>query len=162
MARALASLLGLPHVELDTLFRGAGWVPRPEFAADVAAMVAGGRWVTEYQYAAVQPSLLRRAEVVVWLDHPFPVVAARLLRRSLLRALSRQRFHNGNIERPSSWVRASHPLRVVFSREFAAIRHRNDHQFAVAARRGTVVVRLRGARRADRWLTAERRRRSAA
>lgn len=75
MARALAERRGLPYTEIDALVHGTGWVPRPEFEADVETMLATGRWVTEYQYPAVKPRLLAAAEVVVWLDHPFPVVA---------------------------------------------------------------------------------------
>src|SRR3712207_5528175 len=119
MAGALADRLGLPHTEMDALWHGPGWVPRPQFRADVAAMLATGTWVTEYQYRAVKSHLLATAEAVVWLDHPFPLVAARLLRRSVLRALNRRPLYNGNVEQPRMWLRASHPLRVVLSHRFA-------------------------------------------
>ena len=152
LAGALADRPGLPHTEMDALWHGPGWAPRPEFAADVAAMLGTGRWLTEYQYRSVKDDLLAAAEAVVWLDHPFPLVARRLLRRSIARAVTRRPFHNGNVEDPRMWVRASHPLRIVLSREFRAKRRRTHAELAEAARRGVVVLRLRGPRQARRWL----------
>ena len=128
--------------------------PRPEFADDVAAMLATRRWVTEYQYRPVKAALLDRAEAVVWLDHPFLLVACRLLRRSVLRVVTRRVLCNGNREQVSTWLRPSHPLRIVFSREFAAKRRRTEQELAEAAARGVTVVRLCGARQAARWLAA--------
>ncbi|CAA9258796.1 MAG: hypothetical protein AVDCRST_MAG57-2514 [uncultured Blastococcus sp.] len=157
LARALAVALDVQHVELDALFHGPGWVPRPQFADDVAAMLAGGRWVTEYQYPEVQTLLLSQAQAVVWLDHTFPLVATRLLRRSVLRAVTRRPLYNGNVERAATWVRASHPLRVVLSRQFLATRRRNELAFAAAATQGVLVIRLRGARAARQWLAEQAR-----
>ena len=153
MADALAERLGLPHTEIDSLWHGPGWVPRQEFAADVAAMLATGGWVTEYQYGTVKADLLAAAQAVVWLDHPFPLVAWRLLRRSVSRAVTRRPLYNGNVEDPRTWARASHPLRVVLSRQFWANRRRTGAELAEAAAGGVVVVRLRGARQARRWLS---------
>ena len=152
MAQALAERLGLPHTEMDGLFHGPGWVPRREFRDDVTAMLARGRWVTEYQYRPVKADLLAAAQAVVWLDHSFPLVAWRLLRRSAVRALTRRPLYNGNVEQVRAWLRASHPLRIVLSREFWAKRRRTEAELAEAAARGVVVVRLRGARKAKRWL----------
>jgi adenylate kinase family enzyme len=158
MAGQLAERLDLPHTELDSLWHGPGWVPRPEFTSDVQGMLASGRWVTEYQYRPVKDLLLAQAEVVVWLDHPFALVAARLLRRSLVRAVTRRAYWNGNRESLAMWLRPSHPLRIVLSREFWAKRRRTEVEFAEAEARGVVVVRLRGARAADRWLASQARR----
>jgi hypothetical protein len=55
------------------------------------------------------------------------------------------------------WLHASHPLRIVLSREFWAKRRRTEAELAGAAARGAVVIRLRGSRAADRWLAAQRR-----
>jgi adenylate kinase family enzyme len=154
MARALADRLGVPQTEMDALWHGPGWVPRPEFADDVAALLRRDRWVTEYQYRSVKARLLAEAQAVVWLDHPFPLVAVRLLRRSIGRAVSRRPLYNGNVEQPRMWVRPSHPLRVVLSSEFWAARRRTEAELAEAAGRGVVVVRLRGARQERRWLAA--------
>jgi adenylate kinase family enzyme len=155
MAAALAERLDLPHTELDGLWHGPGWVPRPEFTADVEAMLAAGRWVTEYQYRPVKARLLGEAQAVVWLDHPFPLVVVRLARRTAVRAVTRRAYWNGNRESVAMWLRASHPLRIVLSREFWAKRRRTEAEFAEAAGRGVVVVRLRGARRTRRWLARQ-------
>ena len=156
MACALAARLGLPHTEMDALWHGPGWVPRPEFAADVAEMLATGRWVTEYQYRPVKADLMGAAQAVVWLDHPFLLVAVRLLRRSVDRAVTRRPFYNGNVEQPLMWARASHPLRVVFSRQFWAERRRTEDELAeAAAARGIIVVRLGGSRQARAWLATQ-------
>jgi hypothetical protein len=149
-------VLGLPFTEIDALQHGPGWAPRPEFEADVEGMLATGHWVTEYQYPVVKPRLLAAAEAVVWLDHPFPLVALPIVRRSVLRAVTRRPFYDGNVEQFAAWARASHSLRVVLSREFVRQRRQTGRGLAAAADRGIVVVRLRGSRQAQRWLEAQR------
>jgi adenylate kinase family enzyme len=39
LARRIAAVLEIPHIEIDALYHGAGWTPRASFAADVAALV---------------------------------------------------------------------------------------------------------------------------
>ena len=47
--RAIAASTAVPHIEIDALFHGEGWVVRPDFVADVAALSATAAWVTEWQ-----------------------------------------------------------------------------------------------------------------
>jgi adenylate kinase family enzyme len=41
LARAVAGILGCPHVELDALYHGPGWTQRAEFVAEVDLFSAG-------------------------------------------------------------------------------------------------------------------------
>jgi len=149
LARALARRRQLPYTELDALFHGAGWVPRPEFLADVRAVVAGDRWVTEWQYGQARPLLLARADTLVWLDYPRRTVMHRVLRRSLRRALLREPIFNGNTEGLRDWLDPEHPVRwawsthsLLRSRVLAALEQRPD----------LTLVRLTSPARARRWL----------
>ncbi|WP_144764296.1 AAA family ATPase [Curtobacterium sp. 9128] len=99
-ARRISSALGILHTEIDSLFHGPGWVPRPTFDADVEAFTAGHAWVTEWQYHRVQQLLASRADTLVWLDLPVPVALWRLVRRTIRRRLRRTELWNGNIEPP--------------------------------------------------------------
>ncbi|MGO4256238.1 AAA family ATPase [Marmoricola sp. RAF53] len=120
LAAALAVDLDLPHTEIDALFHGPGWVPRPEFLDDVAELAASPAWITEWQYSAAQPVLLPRCDLMVWLDTPRPVAMWRVIRRTVRRRLRREILWNGNIEGPLRevftdpehiirWAWSSHP-----------------------------------------------------
>src|SRR5215211_6534429 len=74
LAGIVAGTLALPRIELDALHHGPGWTIRPAFEADVERFSSGPAWVTEFQYAAVRDLLLERADLLVWLDLPRPVV----------------------------------------------------------------------------------------
>ena len=74
-------------MELDALHHGPGWTKRPEFEDDVHRVVAGDRWVSEWQYPAMRDALLVRADLLVWLDLPRRVVMARVVRRTLRRRI---------------------------------------------------------------------------
>jgi adenylate kinase family enzyme len=100
LASALGTRLGIPHTEIDALYHGPGWVPRPEFAADVAALAATEEWITEWQYSPVRPLLLARADLLVWLDLPRWRVMRQHVRRTLRRRLRRVELWNGNVEPP--------------------------------------------------------------
>ena len=106
LARRIAGLWDLRHVEIDGLFHGENWTPRPSFLDDVRAFASEDRWVTEWQYTSkgTDEILAPRAQLVIWLDYPYPLVRRRLLLRTLKRRLLRTRLWNGNVE-PALWER---------------------------------------------------------
>src|SRR5690348_2113375 len=52
LARHLARLLGVPHIELDGIVHGPNWVDLPdeEFHARTAAALSDGGWVVDGNY----------------------------------------------------------------------------------------------------------------
>jgi len=106
LAAALAARLGLPYVELDAIFHLPGWVelPRDEFRARVEALAAREGWVIDGNYTAVRDLVWARADTVVWLDLPRPLVMRRVVGRTLRRTVLRQELWNGNREPTSNWL----------------------------------------------------------
>jgi adenylate kinase family enzyme len=151
VARALSDRLQIPRVDIDGLYHGPGWVPRPEFDADVAAFVATDAWVTEWQYSAARPLLLARADLLVWLDLTRPQVLAQLVPRTLRRRLRRVELWNGNVE-PPLWTiltERDHILRWAWrTHPKTAARVRT----VLASPDPPVVVRLRSRREVNAWL----------
>lgn len=150
-AGRVGSVLGLPHTEIDSLFHGPNWTPRPEFRADVDALIAGEKWVTEWQYGAVRPLLASRADTLVWLDVPFRTALTRLVRRTLRRRLGREVLWNGNVEPPlhTFFTDRDHVVRYM-------IRNRRTLTELVPAAAAEhphlAVVRVTTAADADGWL----------
>jgi adenylate kinase family enzyme len=151
LAAALAVRLGLPHVDIDGRYHGPGWVPRPEFVADVAALAAREQWVTEWQYSAVRPLLLARADMLVWLDLSRLRVMAQIVPRTLRRRLGRIELWNGNVEPPLwtvfterdnilRWAWRTHPKTAA------------RVQAVLATPDAPMVVRLRTRREVRSWL----------
>ncbi|MQW76596.1 AAA family ATPase [Nocardioides sp. dk4132] len=150
----LATVLGVPHVELDALHHGPAWTPRPEFLADVDRLTATGGWVAEWQYAAARPLLAARADVLVWLDLPFPLTLARLVRRTVRRRVRREVLWNGNVEPPlrTIWTDPEHVVRYMVTHR------RKFHELvpaALAAHPQLRLVRLRSPREVESWLAAD-------
>lgn len=150
LAAAIGTALGLPHVEIDGLYHGPGWQPRAEFEADVLRFSAEPAWVTEWQYTVVRPLLADRADLLVWLDLPRPVVMYRVTRRTLARRVRRTELWNGNVE-PPLWTvlrDRDHLVRWTwrtYGRTGAHVRE------LLVRRPGRVVVRLRSAGEVARW-----------
>jgi adenylate kinase family enzyme len=100
LASRLASLLTVPHIELDGLYNLADWntMPDEDFMVAVAAVVARDHWVIDGNYSRVRDVIWPRADAVVVLDYDRWRVMLRLLRRSLRRVLRREELWNGNRE----------------------------------------------------------------
>jgi adenylate kinase family enzyme len=101
LARALATQLGVPHVELDAIFHQPRWRPLPatEFQTHVEAATASGGWVVDGNYSTVRDLVWARADTVVWLDVPRHAVMRQIIWRTLRRAALRAELWNGNQER---------------------------------------------------------------
>jgi adenylate kinase family enzyme len=99
-AAALAGLLGVPWLELDSVYHQAGWTPLPvsEFRGRVAALTSGPCWVIDGNYSAVRDLVWARADTVIWLDLPKRTVMRRIVFRTLLRVAGRVELWNGNRE----------------------------------------------------------------
>lgn len=149
VARALEARLGLPRHELDALHHGPGWVKRAEFEADVAAFADEPRWVTEDQYTGLLGDhLWQRADTVVWLDLPRATVMRQVVRRTLVRAVTRAELWNGNRESVRDWLDPGHPVRWAW-KQHAGYRERVAE--FIAAHPRVRVVRLASARAARSW-----------
>ena len=103
----LAASLGAPYVELDSIFHQPGWteLATEDFRSHVADVVAGDAWVIDGNYTAVRDLVWHRADTVIWLDLPRPLVMRRVVFRTLRRALTRQELWNGNREPLTNFYR---------------------------------------------------------
>ena len=122
LARAIAARLGLPHIELDAINWQPGWRDLDrrdpdEFVRRVRAAIQADTWVLDGGYNSIRDVLYRRATHLVWLDYERSVIMARVIRRSLLRAILRNELWagTGNRERWRHLLRPSHPIRWAWS-----------------------------------------------
>jgi len=102
VASRLADALGIPRLELDSVFHQPGWQPldTETFREKVAAFTTGPRWVVDGNYSAVRDIIWDRADTVVWVDPPRYRVMRQLTWRTLRRMATRAELWNGNRE---SW-----------------------------------------------------------
>ncbi|MEE7545900.1 AAA family ATPase [Xanthomonas sp. Kuri4-1] len=155
LARRIDALWGLPHIEIDELFHGPNWTPRPQFLDDVRAFAAEDRWITEWQYAGKGTSRILgpRAQLVIWLDYPYRVVRGRLLRRTLMRRLLRTKLWNGNVEKPL-WQRlGKSPETNILFWQTHTLHKWGERMPQIAVEfPHLAIVRLRTPRETERWL----------
>lgn len=154
VAAALARRLGVAHVELDARFHQPGWVPLPaeEFRRQVQAVAAGDGWVIDGNYSTVQDLVWARADTVVWLDPPRPLVMGRVAGRTLRRLVFRQELWNGNRERWADAISVD-PQRSIIA--WAWTQHpeyRARYEAAMAEPGHLRFVRLRTRRQIDEFL----------
>jgi len=98
LARRLAGTLGSEHVELDSVYWGPEWTPRPDFVQTVLAIAERPCWVIDGNYSAVRDIIWRRSTAIVWLDYSFGRVLSQALRRTARRIITRERLYAGNRE----------------------------------------------------------------
>lgn len=100
LARELAASLGVPHLELDSVFHQPGWkaLPEEEFQRLVTARTSQDGWVIDGNYSVVQTIVWANADTVVWLDLAKRVVMRQVVWRTVCRAVTRRELWNGNRE----------------------------------------------------------------
>lgn len=122
LARRIGAALDLPVVELDAinwrpLWRGLHADDPALFRRLVGEALSGESWITDGNYSDVRPIILARATDFVWLDYARAVVMARVVRRSLARAIGGREVWpgTGNVERFGMWLDPEHPIRWAWS-----------------------------------------------
>jgi adenylate kinase family enzyme len=158
MAQSLAARLGLPHLELDAVAQQANWtmLDDAEFRRRVGHFIAGPRWVTDGNYtkAGVLDLVWSRAETVIWLDLPRPLIMSRVIRRSFRRLLTREELWNGNREQLRNLV-SSDPNRNVILWAWSNdphVRQKYERRQEDPAWAHLEFIRLRSRAEARKWL----------
>ena len=85
---------------MDALNWGPNWTPAPVevFRDSVQKALSSDAWICEGNYRAVHDLIWPRADELVWLDYPYPVVLRRLLGRTWRRTRNREILWAGNRE----------------------------------------------------------------
>lgn len=150
LAATVAHELGSRHIELDALHHGPHWSVRPTFQDDVEHAISDERWTCCGNYAQVQPQILARATLVVWLDYPRAVSTWRVVSRTVRRRVTRQELWNGNRESLRNAFFA--PDGVVRWSWTSSPHNRERYGRLFAEPRPFVTLRLTHPRDTDRWL----------
>jgi adenylate kinase family enzyme len=111
LAAELARTAGLRHVEIDALHHGPNWESCGSnvLRERVLAATEGDGWVADSTYHTMLGTFVPdRADLLVWLDLPVPLVMWRLLRRTHVRNRDKTELWNGNVE--PGWRTSTHYL----------------------------------------------------
>jgi energy-coupling factor transporter ATP-binding protein EcfA2 len=156
LARELAGALGMPHVELDSLYFGPDFstAPLPLLRERTSAAIAGDRWVTDGNKRAVRDLVWPRADTIVWLDYPFYVSLWRLAKRARRRtsALSAQAAESGRRSGLPKQMLAAAKGVLTALRSHRGQRREYPRMFAQPENRHLAVARLRSPRATRQWL----------
>lgn len=157
LARRLAAVLGVPCLELDSVFHQPGWVPLPEkeFQELVRSRASTDGWVIDGNYSAVRSIVWAAADTVVWLDPPLRTVMRRVIWRTVRRAATRKELWNGNREPISNFFRWDPEQSIISWAWHSHDKYRARYAAAAAdpANAHLTFIRLVSRRDVDRFLT---------
>lgn len=124
LAKTLAQIRDLPHIELDALHWGSNWVPTPtsELRHTIKKEVAKEHWVIDGNYTKLREIIWPRVDTYVWLDYNLAVVLWRWLKRTSRRVFGRERLWNDNRETLKGAVFSSDSLLFWILKRFASRR----------------------------------------
>jgi adenylate kinase family enzyme len=156
LARRIAAMLALPHIELDAINWQPGWRDLTrhdpeEFLRRVDEAIEAEAWVVDGNYGPVRDRVWRRATHLLWLDYERSLVMARVIFRTLFRLVVRTELWAGNHERWRHLLRPSHPIRWAWS-TWERRRRETAERLAQSECAHLVVARLRRPREVQRAL----------
>ena len=101
LAGELSRRLHIPHIELDALFWEPDWKEsdREITRARVREIARSDAWIVDGNYSFLRDILWPRAEALVWLDYPLPLIFWRLWWRTWKRVLKKELLWGMNTER---------------------------------------------------------------
>jgi adenylate kinase family enzyme len=153
-AARLARVLVIPHVELDALHWQPNWVEmeREAFRELVTRALAGPAWVTDGNYRKARDIIWARANTLVWLDYPLPVILWQLTWRTLKRVVTREELWNGNRETFREQFLSKESLFLWAIQTYPRLRKTYPQFLASPEYAHLQVIRLSSRRETARWL----------
>ena len=101
LAKQLCKKLNYKYIWLDELHWAPNWVERPDdkFRELLKAELLGEQtWVADGNYSVIRDILWPKADTIIWLNYGFAFTLWRSVKRSFLRALTKEKQFSGNVE----------------------------------------------------------------
>ncbi len=97
-ARELAHLLQFDYVEMDELYWKDNWVESndEELTLAIEKALNKEKWVLDGNYNRMQSIKWKKIDTLIWLDYPFYIVFFRVVKRALIRSVTRKKLWNTN------------------------------------------------------------------
>ena len=154
LAARLAQRLGVQHIELDALNWQPNWTQTPldEFRVRVADALSTDTWVLDGNYSKSRDIVWPRADTIIWLDYPLPVIMARLFKRTLRRVVTREELWNGNRETLRGTLLSRDSLLLWALKTYRRRRRETPMWLARPEYQHLALIHLTSPRMADRWL----------
>lgn len=161
LAEALAQLWNIPHIDLDSYRFLANWATRPpeDSRVLVDAATQPEAWVCCGNYGSMRDITWSRADTIVYLDYPMPLILWRLTRRSITRAITRENLWNSG-SRENFFQHLQWNERSLYYWAFKTHNRRKTEIPATLTKPEYThlrMVHLTGPRITDRWLADVRR-----
>ncbi len=101
VAREIARILDVKHVEFDSFRHGPNWTETPDdvFREQLSEALQGDTWVADGNYGVTREVVWPKATTVIWLDYSLHIVMWRLFWRTMRRGILRTELWNGNREK---------------------------------------------------------------
>lgn len=102
LGQAIATHRNVPHIDIDDIHHMPGWVARPKerirqiIEDRMDAATAG--WMYNGNHRPVRGFIMARADTVIIIDLPWPIMLARYFKRSLKRCRTHEEITGGNFE----------------------------------------------------------------
>ena len=99
-SKQIAQKLNIPHIELDGLFWKENWTPSSDqkFFTNIEKAINSENWILDGNYDRTQHIKWDKVDQIIFLDMPFYLVLFRIIKRSLIRSLTRKKLWAGNQE----------------------------------------------------------------
>lgn len=154
-AGRIGDALGIPVLELDSIHWGPNWTStdRDTIRERVREFISADVWVVDGNYRGMAQDLVwDAADTIVWLDLPFRIAAAQLLRRTLSRVVHRERLWAGNRESLYKALLSPDSILWWLIKTHRKNRSRYLHDMGTGAYPHVQWIRLCSRREIDTWL----------
>ena len=96
-AKQLTGALRIPYLEMDRLYWKPNWQePKDEaFFSLLEQALSGDAWVLDGNYTRTTHIKWQRADLVIWIDYSLLLTVYRVIKRSILRAWTKQELWPG-------------------------------------------------------------------
>jgi len=155
LAEVLSQRLHIPHVELDALHWEPGWkeADREFTRARLRGIVQNEAWVIDGNYSFLRDILWPRAEAVVWLDYPLPLILWRLWQRTWRRVIHKEVLWGTNTERLAEQFFSKDSLFLWALKTYGKQRKNYPAQFSLPEHAHLQTYHLTSPRQTAAWLS---------
>lgn len=155
LSKNLSRIFDIPHIQLDLLFWEKNWqsVPPEIFIDRVQNEISKNNWIIDGNFHSTFDIVKERANHIIWLNYPLPLVFYRGLKRTLSRISSQEEILNGNREtfRMSFLSRDSILLWILTSHN--KLKKRYEPIFTSAENQNIDCIRLKSQSETDNFLS---------